>query len=133
MTSEPLLSSINSSREEIISSNYKAAFLELQDKVKIDPLRVKFNIYAGCVSEDMTKEIAHRFVAENITATPSKYGLFSTTHYLQVVIALPENLVHKDATEDKPVVETEGISEDSSTEVTSADVSPVEDATGNSE
>lgn len=89
-----LLNTVNTIREETISTQYHAASAELQDKIKAEPLRTAFNIYSGCVSEDVTKEIAHRFNLGGTKAEVAKYGFFSTTWYLQVTINLPEELVH---------------------------------------
>jgi hypothetical protein len=90
-----LLATVNNIREETITTQYNAAFAELQDKIKTEPLRTNFDIYSGCVSEEVAKEIAHRFNIGGTKATVAKYGFLLTAWYLQVEINLPENLVHE--------------------------------------
>ena len=87
---------VNKIREEKISNHYNAAFSELRDKITAEPLRVKFDIYSGCISEDITREISHRLNTKGIQARMEKYGLFTTNWYLQVEIKLPLSLVHPD-------------------------------------
>ena len=99
-----VLDTINVIREETISIHYSAAFAELQDKVKAEPLRTVFHIYSGCVSEKVAAEIAHRFVNGGIKAIPSKTGVVSTQHYLIVDVALPQNFIHEEKKEEEIVV-----------------------------
>lgn len=93
-TGTQFLTEVNSIREEKISNHYNAAYAELRDKIVAEPLRTNFEIYSGCVSEEIAKEIAHRFQAKGTRATVVKYGIWSTKWYLEVVIDLPSNLIH---------------------------------------
>lgn len=89
-----LLESLNTTREETIAKHYGAAAAELKDKITTEPLKTTFHIYAGCVSKEVSAEIAHRLNVGGLTATVCKSGLVSTQYYLTVEIELPENLVH---------------------------------------
>lgn len=96
-----LLESINTTREETIATHYGAAVAELQAKVKEEPLKTTFHIYAGCVSRKITDEIAHRFDAGGLKAVVETSGLISSSYYLTVDVSLPENLVHAKKEEEK--------------------------------
>jgi hypothetical protein len=89
-----LFETLNSSREETISKHYAAAVAELKSSVISEPLRTNFNIYSGCVSEEITKEIAYRLGLSGIKATHLKTGVVTIKHYLSVDVDLPEHLVH---------------------------------------
>lgn len=87
-----LLDTLNASREETIVKHYGAASAELQEKIKSEPLRTSFQISAGCVSKDVTDEIARRFNDSGIDAT-SHGGFFRTYFYVKVKVSLPSHLV----------------------------------------
>lgn len=89
-----LLDTLNTSREETISKHYGAATAELKEKITAEPLKTVFHIYSGCVSKEITNEIAHRFNAGGVKATACKGGVVSTQYYLTVEVALPQELVH---------------------------------------
>ena len=92
-TTTTLLDTINNIRETTIASHYNAAVADLQDKIKNNPLQTKFIIYSGCVSEEISHEIASRIQTANITATVQTYGFFTTTYYLEIEVALPASLI----------------------------------------
>jgi len=48
-------------RERTITTAYNAAVAELKSLIEKNPFQTTFNISAGCVSEEMTEEIARRF------------------------------------------------------------------------
>jgi len=98
-----LLETLNISREETILKHHGAAVAELKSRIESEPLRTEFYIYSGCVSEEITKEIAHRLNNGGVKAVPSKSGTLIVKHYLTVSVELPEQLVHE---KDKDVVET---------------------------
>lgn len=95
-----LLTSLNISREDTISKHYRAATAQLKQIISHDPLTSKVTITAGCVSEDITKEIAFRFIAEGLNTIYINSGLFSNYHCLEVEIPLPESLDHSVKNED---------------------------------
>ena len=100
------LENINTAREHTIATHYSASIAELEEKVKNEPLKTSFHIYAGCVSKDVTQEIAHRFNTVGIKATPTKGGFFTTQWYITVETTLPSHLVHeKIKVEEKPTEE----------------------------
>lgn len=90
-----ILETLNTSREQTIAGHYGAAFAELQEKIKADPLSTRFDISAGCVSSKITKEIARRLVTGgiNVTATTTHYGVWGRSYSLTVEVALPSHLV----------------------------------------
>lgn len=100
-TMTSLLVTLNTTREETISTHYDAAVAELKDKIKAEPLKTVFHIYAGCVSEKITAEIAHRLNNTGIKATLGRSGIFTTGYYLTVDVSLPETLVHEEKKEEK--------------------------------
>ena len=102
---ETLLETLNTTREETISLHYGAATAELKEMVKKEPLRTLFIIRAGCVSEEITFEIARRFTSGGVKTTACKGGFVSTQHYLTVDVSLPEHLVQPETKEDEPVSE----------------------------
>ena len=104
---ETLLETLNTTREETISLHYGAAAAELKEMVKKEPLRKLFHIKAGCVSEEITNEIAHRFNSGGVKTTPYKSGMLSTQHYLSVDVSLPENLVHPETVKEEVVATVE--------------------------
>lgn len=90
---QTLLDTLNSSREETITKHYNAAFAELQDKIQKDPLKTLFIIHAGCVSKNITDEIARRFNAKGLKASYGYTGIVRTYHCLEVEVTLPAHLV----------------------------------------
>jgi len=111
-----LLENINTARETTISSHYSAAVAELEEKVKFEPLKTSFLIYAGCVSEDVTLEIAHRFNAGGVKATPAKSGLVSTKWHIVAEPTLPVHLIHEQPKLTEEVKSEESKPEENSTE-----------------
>ena len=95
-----LLESINTTREETISTHYNAAVAELQEKVKSEPLKTTFHIYSGCISEKVTNEIAHRFTTGGLKASVTKSGMIGTNWSLTVIVDLPETLIHGEKKEE---------------------------------
>ena len=91
-----LLSSLNTTREEIINKHYQAALAELKSKIAIDPLKTVFFIYSGCINKEVTDEIVHRLGVEGIKAKLCRSGMITTKYLLQVDIVLPEQLVHQE-------------------------------------
>lgn len=92
---DTLAKTISNIRDETLNIHFGAALAELKDKIKCEPLRTTFYIYSGCVSKEVTAEIAHRFAAgNNCIATCHSTGLLTSTFYLKVKIALPDHLVH---------------------------------------
>jgi hypothetical protein len=110
-----LLETLNTSREETISKHYGAAFAELKGLVEAEPLKTEFNIYAGCVSDLITKEISRRLEAGGVKSTVRKSGVVTTQYYLNVKVDLPENLrlpeEKKEEPKEVPKTETEAINE----------------------
>jgi hypothetical protein len=91
-----LIQSINTKREETIAKHYEEALSDLQKQVELNPLQTKFFIYAGCVSSEITKEIARRFNLEGIKTEVCRSGLLTSTWYLDVEAELPESLASKE-------------------------------------
>lgn len=98
-----LLDTLNVVRENKISTHYGAASAELKDKIERDPLKTVFHIYAGCVSKEVTNEIAFRFNSGGLKATPGISGVVSTRYFLTVEVDLPEILVHPEQGEETKV------------------------------
>ncbi len=91
-----LLETLNISREDTIVRHYRAATAQLKQIISSDPLISKVTITAGCVSEDIAKEIAYRFNNQGLKSTINVSGLFKNNYYLEVEIPLPESLTHND-------------------------------------
>lgn len=109
-----LIDTVNKTREDTLNKHYDAAVAELNDKITSHPLKTYFHVYSGCVSKDITQELAHRFNSQSIKASHKTYGLFGTHHCLHIEISLPDSLVHVKPeekseevpkTEDQPIVE----------------------------
>lgn len=117
-----LLGTLNSIREQTITKHYDAAIAELNEKIEAEPLKTVFHIKAGCVSREITDEIARRFNNGGLLTTACRTGLLSTYNYLTVEVSLPEHLVPlvKEEKREESTVE----SKDSTTQVTEADVIP---------
>ena len=102
-----LLENINNARENTIATHYAAASAQLEEFIKSEPLKTSFYIDAGCVSKDVTNEIAFRFNQEGIKSTVCKGGFLRTQWYLTVEPTLPVHLVHKEVeSETKETQET---------------------------
>ena len=86
------LSMLNKIREETISRHYRAAYTELKEKIQEEPLKSNFSIYSGCISSDITTEIAKRFNNGNIKAIVCKNGILRICYYLDVTVKLPGEL-----------------------------------------
>lgn len=67
-----IIAAANVCRDEQILLNYNAALAEFENKIKSSPLETIFYIYSGCISDDMTKAILQRLVAEGVKATAAK-------------------------------------------------------------
>jgi len=52
---------IYNTREETITANYNAAISQVKELVSNNPFQTTFTITSGCISQEMTKEIARRF------------------------------------------------------------------------
>ena len=94
-----LLHTINEAREMVIHTHYSACIAQIKDYVAKSPLKTEFYVTAGCVSEQITNEIAHRLNQEGIIATPTYSGIFTTKYYIHIKVKLPEVLVHEKAEE----------------------------------
>lgn len=88
-----LLESVNTVRESTINKHYLAATAELNEKIKSEPLNTSYHIYSGCISKDVTHELARRFTNGNVKAIPVKGGLFFNQWYLEVEPTLPTNFI----------------------------------------
>lgn len=88
-----LLDSVNTLRNETIDKHFSAAKAEFETKIKLSPLETKFNIYAGCISDDMTEELANKFNNGGIKAKAIKSGWLYNA-YLSVESPLSAELVH---------------------------------------
>lgn len=84
-----VLESLNTAREATITQHYNLALEELTYKVKTEPLKTTFYIYAGCVSKELTHEIARRLNNHGITAIANKGGLILTQYYITADVSLP--------------------------------------------
>lgn len=102
---ETLLETLNITREEQINKHYAAATAELKEKIADQPLKTTFQIYSGCISKEITAEIAHRFNAGGVKTTANEYGLLSSGYYLTVDISLPEALIHPEEVQKVETVE----------------------------
>jgi hypothetical protein len=91
-----LLETLNLSREDTIARHYRAATAQLKQIITSDPLVSKVTITAGCISEDVTKEIAYRFNNQGLKSTVNVSGLITRSYYLDVEIPLPESLTHNE-------------------------------------
>lgn len=109
-----LLETLNSTREATISLHYGAATAELTDKIKDYPLQTVFNIESGCVSKEISDEIAFRFREGGLSATVMVSGIVRTKYYLVVNVNLPESLVHPEPEKKEEVV----VVEESKVEIT---------------
>jgi hypothetical protein len=102
-----LLTEMNNLRNEKIESHYLAAKMELSDLVNKNPYQTVFYITAGCLSEPITKELAHRFTSEGVDTKPMIGGIFVSSYYLEVTIDLPQELVHQQEQEEEREEEEE--------------------------
>jgi hypothetical protein len=102
---ESLLETVNITREEQINKHYAAATAELKEKIADHPLKTTFHIYSGCISREITAEIAHRFNAGGVKTTANEYGILTSNYYLTVDISLPEALVHPEQVQKPEIVE----------------------------
>jgi hypothetical protein len=95
-----LLDTVNIIRQDTVDTHYRAAISELGDKIKFEPFRTSFDIRAGCVSKEITYEIAHRFNEGGIvTSVIDGSGLITQVYYLTANVKLPKSLVHENDTE----------------------------------
>lgn len=100
-----LLETVNTTRENTIATHYAAAAAELEEKIRAEPLKRVFIIHAGCVSDQVMEEIAHRFKIGGVKATPVKSG-YITRAYIIAEPDLPTTLIHEEPKpESKPEVE----------------------------
>jgi hypothetical protein len=86
-----VLDSLNIARETTIVTHYNLALEELTYKVKTEPLKTTFYIYAGCVSKDITHEICRRFNNNGIKAISNKGGFILTQYYITADVSLPSH------------------------------------------
>jgi hypothetical protein len=91
-----LLENINNIRENTIATHYAAARAQLEESIAANALKTSFCVSAGCISKEITQEIAHRFNQEGIKSTVTKGGFFTTQWYITAEPALPSNLVHEE-------------------------------------
>lgn len=87
-----LLDNVNTTRESMINIHYAAAVAELEEKIKNEPLGTVYHIYSGCISKDVTYELARRFNSGNVKATPVSGGLIFSKWYLELQPTLPSHL-----------------------------------------
>lgn len=113
-----LIEEINNTREETISFYYGAALAELKDKIRSEPFQTEFYIYSGCVSKEITKEIASRFNKEGLKVTICKRGIFITQYYLKIEISLSGNTLEESVCSKEQCNDKSKNSEDSSTQDT---------------
>lgn len=105
MSNTHALDTLNTSREQTIAEHYGAAFAQLQEKIKSDPLETRFVITAGCVSNKVTEEIARRLRegGVNVTCVHTVSGIMklTRTRSITVDVELPSHL-KKDPEEEQP-------------------------------
>jgi hypothetical protein len=90
------ISTICDIREKTISCHFNAAFEQLKSMVEKEPLQTIFKVTEGCVSKEVTDELAFRLSKDKYIATARSTGFyFLTTYYLEVNMPLPEKLIHK--------------------------------------
>ncbi len=94
-----LLGSVNQLREDKIATHYRASLEEIRAKVEAEPLRTRFEIYAGCPTHEITKEVCHRLNQDGFKAKVMETGWVFTTWYLAVKVRLPDSLVHSEEDE----------------------------------
>lgn len=99
MDPQSLLHNLNVLRESTVSTYYSAAVAELKDKIKSEPLKKSHEIYSGCISKDITEEIAKRFRSGGVNSTVNslKVSFLSskTTWYILAEPPLPDHLSPK--------------------------------------
>lgn len=94
---QSLISTINSLREETISSHYQAALQELKDKAKQDPLKTEFVICSNVtMSFEMTEEIVRRLIKDNKCDASINKGFFNFTPSILVKVPLPDTIGKKE-------------------------------------
>ena len=85
---------INNKREHTISLNYNTALAELCQMVECSPYQCTFSISAGCISSEITHQIAKRFnndpKIKAIVVAPT--GRISTTWSIMVTCPLDDYL-----------------------------------------
>ncbi len=89
-----LADTINNTREFTISSNYNAAVNELKHLIEKNPFAVTFTITAGCISIEMTNEIAKRFNSGNVKAIVTPQSLVSKGFSILVTCPLSSYLTN---------------------------------------
>lgn len=85
------ISHISTLLENTIATHYLAAKAELEEKIRDKPLENIFYIYSGCISEDVTREISHRFTTGCVKVSPVRGWL---SWYIIVKTTLPVNIIH---------------------------------------
>lgn len=79
---------VTKTREETIVFHYKAAVAELTEKIKENPFKISFNIYAGCISPELTSEICKRFNSSGVKTEIYKGGVVTSQQCLVVEVPL---------------------------------------------
>ena len=78
---------INETRETTITNSYNAAIAQIKNMVEKNPFQTTFTVTAGCVSGEMTNELAKRFDHGGVKAIVQESGLMSTGH--SIIITCP--------------------------------------------
>jgi hypothetical protein len=82
-------------REETIAANYNAAISQVKELVGNNPFQTTFTVTAGCVSQEMTREIAKRFnVGGIVKAIVQQGGVVSCSH--SILLTCPLNSIYED-------------------------------------
>ncbi|HSW77047.1 MAG TPA: hypothetical protein VLG50_08365 [Candidatus Saccharimonadales bacterium] len=80
---------INATREETICNNYNAAVAQIKNLVEKNPFQTSFKVDAGCISSEMTNEIARRFNQGGIKAAVSENGIVTSGWNIHITCPLP--------------------------------------------
>lgn len=84
---------IQNTRDEAISICYNAAVEQIKSFVHNNPFQTTFTVTAGCISAEMSTEIAKRFnIGGVVKAIVQQGGVVSCSHSILLTCPLYEDL-----------------------------------------
>lgn len=86
------LRSLSEKREKKMVENYNAAQAELEAKIDSKELKIVYWITAGCIDDEVTKELCNRFIKDGFKASAESSGWF-TGSKIKIEIGIPTQTV----------------------------------------
>lgn len=87
-----LIATIRQIREDTLNGYFESAIKDLKAKVMANPLDTIFIIYDGCISEEMTKYLAHKLTLKGVSVVPASTNQLGTHDY-GLVIKIPYDYI----------------------------------------